>query len=74
MTIRIRRTFTFTDDEREAIALYVHRRFDEPLRRRATREQCDQFINEALGNQEISVQDVLALEWHCKRCSSSDDA
>ena len=66
--MKIARTFTFDDEYRAAIALYLHRRYDEPLRKLATREQCRQFIDEALGNQEISVQDVAALEWHCAQC------
>lgn len=66
--MKIARTFTFDDGDRAAIALYMHRRYDEPLRKLATREQLVSYISEAMGNQDIATQDVAALEWHCTRC------
>lgn len=58
----------FDDAKRESIALYMHRRYDEPLRKLATRKQCRQFVYEALDNQEIAALDVAALEYHCAKC------
>jgi hypothetical protein len=68
--MRIRSVFDFNDDDRAAIALYMHRRYDEPLRKLATRKQCQSYIHEAMNNQDISCSDVAALETHCARCDS----
>jgi len=69
--IRIRKVHVFDDSDRAAIAMYMHRRYDAPLRKLATREQCQDFIREAMDNQDISLGDVLEHEIHCKEC---DDA
>ncbi len=66
-------TFAFDDSDREAIALYMHRRYDEPLRKLANRWQCKRFILEAMGNQEIAVQDVASLEYHCPECGEKTE-
>src|SRR5262249_11731104 len=59
--MRVAMTFTFTDEERAAIARALHLEYADKLARSrlATRKQLRDYVFMAIGNQDIWVQDVL---------------